>query len=910
MSDYVWLNESSQAFLQEDYLLPSQTVDERVDIICNTAEKILGVKGFAARFKANFKKGWYSLSTPIWANFGTQRGLPISCFGSNIGDSMESILETHSEVGMMTKYGGGTSAYFGKLRPRGATIRDNGESSGSVHFMSMFENLINVVSQGKVRRGNFAAYLPIDHKDIEEFLQLRTDGNPIQDLSFGVCISDAWMQSMIDGDAPKRKIWARVLQSRANSGYPFLFFTDNVNKNTVDVYKDLGLTIDHTNLCVIGNQRVVSSRGLKTAKQLHEEGGSLVLFDNEKVVTSSSMRLIEKNADVYRINLSNGMSHTVTGYHKIKTKAGRKSIDVACLDLKPGDKIAIQTTRGLFGNKNTIDEAFLLGMYQGDGTQTELYRMIDVWENDFDLLDEIEATVERVCEKHGLQLAENGRIYNSPKFSNCEKMGTCEKKRLSSRGLAKLGFQKGIVPEWIFESNEESQWAYIKGLFYTDGTIQIGESQGNPLQLSLANIDKPFLEQIQIILANLGMQTSIRLLRKATKTLLPDGHGGKKLYDSKTCYRLIIGNKNDALIFNQKTGFLDRKGVVLENREYRDNTKKFYSILNIEYVGKEDVYCCTVDSKEHHWICNGVITHNCTEVMLPDTIDESFVCDLSSMNILYYDDWKDTDAIELLTMLLDAVMTEFIKKAKKILYLHRSVKFAEKHRALGIGWLGWHSYLQSKMIPFESMKAKLLNVQIAKKIKTDAYAASAKLAEMFGEPEILKGYGRRNTTLLAIAPTKSSSFIIGQVSEGIEAAKTNYYIKDLAKGKFTIKNIYLEKLLISKDKNTDEIWTSILKNGGSVQHLDILSQDEKDVFKTLQEISPKEIIIQAAQRQPYIDQGQSLNLMIHPSIPTKDVNALIIEAWKLGVKSLYYQYSVNAAQQFSRNILSCSNCEA
>ena len=910
MSDYVWLNESSQAFLQEDYLLPSQTVDERVDIICNTAEKILGVKGFAARFKANFKKGWYSLSTPIWANFGTQRGLPISCFGSNIGDSMESILETHSEVGMMTKYGGGTSAYFGKLRPRGATIRDNGESSGSVHFMSMFENLINVVSQGKVRRGNFAAYLPIDHKDIEEFLQLRTDGNPIQDLSFGVCISDAWMQSMIDGDAPKRKIWARVLQSRANSGYPFLFFTDNVNKNTVDVYKDLSLTIDHTNLCVIGNQRVVSSRGLKTAKQLHEEGGSLVLFDNEKVVTSSSMRLIEKNADVYRINLSNGMSHTVTGYHKIKTKAGRKSIDVACLDLKPGDKIAIQTTRGLFGNKNTIDEAFLLGMYQGDGTQTELYRMIDVWENDFDLLDEIEATVERVCEKHGLQLAENGRIYNSPKFSNCEKMGTCEKKRLSSRGLAKLGFQKGIVPEWIFESNEESQWAYIKGLFYTDGTIQIGESQGNPLQLSLANIDKPFLEQIQIILANLGMQTSIRLLRKATKTLLPDGHGGKKLYDSKTCYRLIIGNKNDALIFNQKTGFLDRKGVVLENREYRDNTKKFYSILNIEYVGKEDVYCCTVDSKEHHWICNGVITHNCTEVMLPDTIDESFVCDLSSMNILYYDDWKDTDAIELLTMLLDAVMTEFIKKAKKILYLHRSVKFAEKHRALGIGWLGWHSYLQSKMIPFESMKAKLLNVQIAKKIKTDAYAASAKLAEMFGEPEILKGYGRRNTTLLAIAPTKSSSFIIGQVSEGIEAAKTNYYIKDLAKGKFTIKNIYLEKLLISKDKNTDEIWTSILKNGGSVQHLDILSQDEKDVFKTLQEISPKEIIIQAAQRQPYIDQGQSLNLMIHPSIPTKDVNALIIEAWKLGVKSLYYQYSVNAAQQFSRNILSCSNCEA
>jgi ribonucleoside-diphosphate reductase alpha chain len=294
--------------------------------------------------------------------------------------------------------------------------------------------------------------------------------------------------------------------------------------------------------------------------------------------------------------------------------------------------------------------------------------------------------------------------------------------------------------------------------------------------------------------------------------------------------------------------------------------------------------------------------------MLPDNDEESFVCDLSSMNILYYDQWKDTNAVELLTYFLDAVMTEFINKAKKIKFMERTVRFAERHRALGIGWLGWHSYLQSRMIAWESMEAKFLNVQIAKNIHDAAYAASAKLAQEYGEPEVLKGYGRRNTTLLAIAPTKSSAFIMGQVSEGIEPHRTNYYIKDLQKGKFTIKNKVLEDLLVSKGVD-DLVWDSILKNGGSVQHLDCLTPHEKDVFKTFAEISPKEIVIQASQRQKYIDQSQSLNLMIHPSIPIKDVNALLIEGWKLGVKSFYYQIGVNAAQQFSRSILSCKSCE-
>ncbi len=471
-----------------------------------------------------------------------------NCFGSYCEDSMSSIAYTHAEVMMMTKNGGGTSGFFGNLRERGATITNNGKSSGAVHFMQLFDKLISVISQGSSRRGNFAAYLPIDHKDILEFLELRSEGNPIQDMSFGVCVPDYWMQEMIDGDVEKRKVWARVLEVRANTGYPYIFFTDTVNRNTVDVYKDKEMKITHSNLC---------------------------------------------------------------------------------------------------------------------------------------------------C-----------------------------------------------------------------------------------------------------------------------------------------------------------------------------------------------------------------------EILEPDSDEESFVCDLSSMNIFHYDQWKDTDAVELLTYFLDAVMTEFIEKAKKIKFMERAVRFAERHRALGIGWLGWHSYLQENMIAFESMKAKYVNIEVAKNIKEKAYAASEKLAKEYGEPDLLKGYGRRNTVLLAIAPTKSSSFILGQVSEGIEPHRTNYYIKDLQKGKYTIKNAQLEKLLKSKDKDNHEVWSSILKNGGSVQHLDFLDEHEKNVFKTFAEISPKEIIIQASQRQKYIDQGQSLNLMIHPSIPTREVNALLIEAWKLEIKTLYYQISVNAAQQFSRDILNCVSCQS
>lgn len=307
--------------------------------------------------------------------------------------------------------------------------------------------------------------------------------------------------------------------------------------------------------------------------------------------------------------------------------------------------------------------------------------------------------------------------------------------------------------------------------------------------------------------------------------------------------------------------------------------------------------------------------------MLPSNDDWSFVCVLSSINVLHYDKWKDTDAVETMVHFLDAVITEFLEKLERyrdsdnrddrqtFMFMERAYNFAKENRALGLGVLGWHSLLQSKRLAFNSQQAYDLNTEIFREIKERSYKASEALAEHFEEPKMLKGYGRRNATLNAVAPTTSSAFILGQVSQGIEPIWSNVYVKDIAKIKTTIKNPFLQELLEEKGQDTPEVWTSIRDMDGSVQHLDFLTEEEKDVFKTYSEIDQMDIVYQAANRQNHIDQGQSVNIIVHPDMPTKEINKIHVTAWKLGLKSLYYQHSMNAAQKFKQK-KDCASCEA
>ena len=550
---YWWLTDESKQMLERGYLLPNQTVDEKLNSICKYAASFYkDEEGLKEKFLEVFERGWCSLSSPIWANFGEDRGLPISCFNTYIPDSMDGIYGSLHEIAMETKLGGGTSGYF-KLRPIGSPIKGGGISSGLMSFVELFDTTTKVVSQAGVRRGAFAAYVDIEHPEIEKFLTVKDKQSSLQSINTGICVSDEWMKLMEDGDKEKREIWAKILKSRREKGIPYLFFSDTVNKNKPQIYKDTNSIINASNLC--------------------------------------------------------------------------------------------------------------------------------------------------------------------------------------------------------------------------------------------------------------------------------------------------------------------------------------------------------------------------NEIYLPTSETESFVCCLLSMNLFTYDEWKNTDAVKLAVMFLDAVMSDFIKKVKDIPSMYKTYNFAKRHRALGLGVMGWHSLLQQKMIPFESFEAQQLNTSIFKYLKENSYKASIEIGDKYGYAPIFdevetSDIKRRNTTLLALAPTTSSSSILGQVSPSIEPYASNYFVAGLAKGSFTRKNLQLENLLINKNKNTEDVWKSIIQNQGSVQHLDFLTDREKEVFKTFQEISPFTIIQQASARQYFIDQGQSINLKIPNAMSIRDVNKVHMEAWKLGLKGLYYQRGTSVAKEAVLSMMECKSCEA
>lgn len=301
----------------------------------------------------------------------------------------------------------------------------------------------------------------------------------------------------------------------------------------------------------------------------------------------------------------------------------------------------------------------------------------------------------------------------------------------------------------------------------------------------------------------------------------------------------------------------------------------------------------------------------CTEIMLYTDPDHSFVCCLSSLNLVKWEEWKDSDVVETSVRFLDAVLEEYIKKSEKISGLEASRRSAVKGRAIGIGVLGWHTLLQKNMIPFDSFDAMMMNSQIFRTIKTKAETESAVLAKELGEPEWCKGHNRRNTHLVAVAPTVSNSSISGGHSAGIEPIAANIFSKKSAKGTFIVKNSTLESFLATLGQNTPEVWKSINEQSGSVQHLKFLSDEAKAVFLTAREINQYAIVKQAAQRQKWIDQGQSVNLFFGANADPKYIHGVHMEAWETGLKTLYYfrTEGVIRGDLASRTKDECAACE-
>jgi len=548
-----FMDEISLATISKGYLLPGETVKSAYRRVANAAATRLKKPELANKFFKLFWNGWLGLASPVISNMGTDRGLPISCFGIDTPDSIRGIGLTNAELMKLTASGGGVGISLNRIRQRGEEIAGNGKSEGVVPWAKIYDSSIIATNQGNVRRGAASVNLDIEHGDIDEFLQIRRPkGDPNRqclNLHQCVVVGDSFMRKLEARDPEAMNRWATVLKARMETGEPYIMYKDNVNKD-------------------------------------------------------------------------------------------------------------------------------------------------------------------------------------------------------------------------------------------------------NPIAYRLNNLDV-------------------------------------------------------------------------------------------------------------------TMTNICSEITLFTDEEHSFICCLSSMNLAKYEEWKDTNAVELATWFLDGVMEEFIQKTNGKESMIRTHRHAKKGRALGLGVMGWHTFLQQKDLPFNSISSTAWTHTVFSQIKLKAEAASRQLAEEYGEPLWCRGTGMRNTHLLAIAPTVSNSRI-NSCSAGIEPQPANVYTFNGAKGTFIVKNPELVKVLEEKGYNTEKVWDQILVDNGSVQNLPskILSEDEKEVFLTFPEINQLGLVQQAAIRQKYIDQTQSLNLSFDPTDSPKWINQVHMESWKLGIKTLYYLRTDSVIKgDLGSRMAECSGCE-
>jgi ribonucleoside-diphosphate reductase alpha chain len=549
-----WMTDEGYKTLAAGYLIETETPRDMYTRVARSAASYYKDSvSWQNRFFDAMWRGWLCASTPVLSNLGTSRGLPISCNSIHVDDSLDSIFHKNYELAMLSKNGAGVGIYVGDIRCRGTQINGNGASEGVIPWCKVYDTTTMSVSQGSTRRGASAVFLPVDHLDMDEFINIRRPTGDVNrrclNLNHGVCITDEWMNSMLAGDEHKRSIWMEILKNRVETGEPYLIFSDNANNTNPACYVGNGLSVKTSNIC--------------------------------------------------------------------------------------------------------------------------------------------------------------------------------------------------------------------------------------------------------------------------------------------------------------------------------------------------------------------------TEIFLHTDPEHSFVCCLSSLNLARWNEWKNTDLPLLATYFLDAVLEEYIDKAAKIPGLQASRNSAIKGRALGIGVLGWHSLLQKNSLPFDSFGAMQLNAEVFRTIKTGAEIATKEIVAEKGEPLWCKGYNRRNTHLLAIAPTVSNSTIAGGYSAGIEPIAANVYNIKSAKGNFIRKNAELEALLQERGKNDAETWKKINEDAGSVQNLKCLTDDEKQVFLTAREINQHAIVKQASQRQKWIDQGQSVNLFFAANSDEKYIHEVHVAAWQQGLKSLYYLRTegVIRGDLASRSKDECVACE-
>lgn len=865
-ADPPYITEFSKTLLDGFYKRDDETISEA--LARPAVAFSYGDDELAQRIYDYVYKGWFMYASPVLSNaqkgewvkrpdldfvepwqdslFEPEEksvGQPISCFAFNVGDTLKDQKDVLVELADLSTAGGGTGAHM-SIR----AVSD--KSPGPIPYMKVMDSGIGYFRQGKTRKGALAAYLNVDHPDIVEHINFRKPGGDSKRRSDNrkqfhnaVNLTDEFINAVKEGGTydlkcphtgkvhetkRAREVWELILETRALTGEPYLFKVDEANRKLPQTQKDLGLKIRGSNLCVAPETKILTNKG-------HVEIASLVGKDvevwNGREWSTVKIFKTGEDQELIKVRTSAGFEIECTPYHKFYVMEGNqrdgKVVERRAIDLRSGDKLLKFETPVIEGGK-ILEKAYQNGFYSGDGCFAENKCRVYLYNEKRNLRDMFTDTFQYVVQE------KQNREY------------------FYVRGLQ----HKYFVPDASYTVQSRLDW--LAGLLDADGCVTLnGKSQ----TLQIASVEEGFLPAIQSMLQTLGVQSKVAFAREAGVFDLPanDGTGNLKKYNCKRVERLLVNGA--ALLALVNLGLKTHRLKVSDHIPNRD-ARGFVKVSEVVQTGRKDDTYCFTEHKRGMGVFNGILTGQCSEITLPTDNERTFVCCLSSLNMEKFEEWKDSKIVEDLVRFLDNVLQSFIETAP--LNMHKAKFSATKERAIGLGTLGWHGYFQSRNIAFESGgfdSAVMHTHKLCNVIRERAEEESRKLAVERGEPDDMRGTGYRNSRLFAIAPNANSADLL-DTSPSCEPYFRNVFIKSTRAGNFTVKNRHLEKVLESYCMNTNEVWKSIDKNEGMVDHLEFLSEHEKNVYKVAMEMDQHWIVELAEHRGQALGdklQAQSLN---------------------------------------------------
>ena len=905
-------------------------------------------------------QGYFIHATPTLFNSGTNHPQLSSCFLLTTNeDSIKGIYKTLGDCAQISKWAGGIGLSVHNIRARGSKIRGtNGESTGIVPMLKVFNDTAKYVNQGGKRNGSFAIYLEPWHADIEDFLRLKlnqgAEEDRARDLFYGLWIPDLFMKRMeakqdwtlmcpaeCPGLAdchseefeklyesyekagkgrktiPAQKLWQMILDAQIQTGTPYLCYKDAANSKSNQQH--LG-TIKSSNLCVAPETLVLTDKGYFPIKELV---GRTVKVWNGNEWSETTVQKTGHNQKLITVNFSNGATITCTPYHKFlihenyeDQRSIKDSVRVDTQDLKVGMKLKKFNAPIVDTLNDNFPYAYTHGFFCGDGTYSGGNPICSLYGGKKDLIEYLEIRS------------------TSGKEDACGRINTT---------LPKDMLPKFTVP---LKASVNTKLRWLEGLSDADGSIA---RNGTNESLQIASIEFKFLDEIRMMLLTLGVHSKVTKAFDARLNMLPDGRGGYKEFECKPLWRLLVSSS--ALYKLSSIGFTPKR-LKFDIRQPQRNAEQFVKVEGVIDVGRYDDTYCFNEPINHAGVFNGILTGNCTEIMEFTSPEESAVCNLGSLALPKFVDMvsegtpsfnfeKLRNYTSILTRNLDIVID------KNYYPTPECRNSNTRHRPIGIGIQGLADVFAMMRLPWGSKEAEVLNREIFENIyhaaletsifrtcdpsvmtfnhstfETDgcypSYTGSplsqgkmqfdlwnekpkyTSYLDWDGLRDKLKHYGARNSLLLAPMPTASTSQILGN-NECFEPFTSNLYARRVLAGDFMVINKYLVNDLTKLGLWTSDIRTQIISDNGSIQNIPEIPADIRELYKTAWEIPQKTLINMARDRAPFICQSQSLNLFLAEPTYAK-ISSMHMYAWKQGLKTGCYYLrtkAVSSAQKFT-----------